>query len=88
MSRSTPYDLNTGTGPFVRNTGIFRPLDAIADLAWKIRDAVTRRIDSINRDIAYRRTVAALSRLSDHTLRDIGISRSEIMVVAWKVTRK
>lgn len=89
MNRSTNYDTITGSGPHVPFSTVFQPVDAIAESIYQavafVAGAVARTIGSINRAIAHRQTVRALSRLDDHMLRDIGINRSQIMSVSRKV---
>ena len=49
--------------------------------------AVSRIAGRIMEGIEYRRTVAALSRLDERTLRDIGVDRMEIKYRARRATR-
>ena len=44
--------------------------------------AFAAAVAAVNRGIVYRRTASALSRLDDHMLRDIGVTRAEITHVA------
>ena len=68
---------------------MFQPVEAVAEAIYQAMSLVAgwiaRKTASINRGIAYRQTVRALSRLDDHMLRDIGINRSQIMSVSRKV---
>jgi uncharacterized protein YjiS (DUF1127 family) len=42
-------------------------------------------IAGIARDVRLRREAEALSRLDDHTLRDIGLDRTETLYAVWQV---
>ncbi|MCB1742304.1 MAG: DUF1127 domain-containing protein [Gammaproteobacteria bacterium] len=53
-------------------------LAAVSD----VHDLVLASVDTWRRGRAIARTIAELSRLDDHVLRDVGIRRSEIRVVA------
>lgn len=72
MNRSQTFNSTSGHRPTVPFAGLVAPAFS----------AFASAIAAVNRGIVYRRTISALSRLDDHTLRDIGITRAEIEHIA------
>jgi uncharacterized protein YjiS (DUF1127 family) len=68
-----------GFAPPVSRSALFRLLDYLAE-------AVERVVAAVVRHYQWRATVRALGRLDDHTLRDIGIRRGEILSVTQAAT--
>jgi uncharacterized protein YjiS (DUF1127 family) len=59
------------------------PRHPVLGVAWRVMARAALRVAAWHRRRReIRRTVAALSQLSDHMLRDIGLDRSEIASIA------
>jgi len=86
MAQTTDFNSRPSKGPAVPFADVVEPMNHVAEGVYQAGSGVTRMIASaiaaIHRRIRFNRTVSALSRLSDHTLRDIGIDRSSIVEVA------
>lgn len=92
MTKATDFHSRSGNDPSVPFIEVFRPLDHVADGIYEAGIGIARTAaafgTAVHRRIRFNRTVSALSSLSDHTLRDIGIDRSQIVTVAWDLTRR
>jgi uncharacterized protein YjiS (DUF1127 family) len=98
-SRMTPkHGIDRGDYSALYNKAIQLQAEAIHDFGGRMTRAIAvaaRRgisavgslLSAIEHARAARRTYDQLSRLSDRTLADIGISRGEIAAVAWKRSR-
>ena len=75
MDRSDTLESYARNRPYAPFATILDPLAAIGA-------AIARKFDALHRGIAFRRTVSALPSLDDRTLRDIGLSRTDIVTAA------
>lgn len=86
MNRSQAFDSNATHRPTVPFAELVEPFNAVGEVVYQIGvagiSAIAAIAAAVNRGIVYRRTAAALSRLDDHMLRDIGVTRAEITHVA------
>ena len=86
MAQATDFNSRPNNGPVVPFADVVEPMNNVAEGVYEAGSGITRMFTSvfaaIHRQIQFNRTVSALSSLSDHTLRDIGIDRSAIVDVA------
>ena len=82
MAKATDFHSRSGNDPSVPFIEVSRPLNRVADGIYEAGIGIARIAAAVHRRIRFNRTVSALSSLSDHTLRDIGIDRSQIVTVA------
>jgi uncharacterized protein YjiS (DUF1127 family) len=86
MADVTDFNSRPGNGPVVPFAEVVQPMNHVADGLSQAGLGIARMFAgtgaAIHRRIRFNRTVSALSSLSDHTLRDIGIDRSAIVDVA------
>lgn len=65
--------------PFAEFVSPFGPIaDTLYGAALAGAHGVARAVQAIAREVEVRRTMRAVSQLSDHTLKDIGVDRWEI----------
>ena len=86
MAQATDVNSRSNKGPAVPFADVTEPMNHVAEGVYQAGSGITRMFASavaaIHRQVQINRTVSALSSLSDHTLRDIGIDRSSIVEVA------
>ena len=92
MAQATDFNSRPNKGPAVPFAEVTEPMNHVAEGVYQAGSGVTRMFASavaaIHRQIRFNRTVSALSRLNDHTLRDIGIDRSAIVEVARELANR
>ena len=81
------YSHSAGSVPFSAYTDSFKVLgEAVHEAASAVAHAVARAIEAARTKAAERATVQSLREVSDETLKDIGIHRSEIRYLARRVS--